>query len=250
MAHPIDLLVDVQFLLDIGVGTRDVGLRLVIVVVGDEVLDRVVGKEAAKLAVELGRQRLVGREDEGRPLGGLDHFGHGEGLAGAGDAEQHLVALIRRDALDQLVDRGRLVALGLVIGDDAKGATALRLVRTGRPVGGPRRAIANVGIAELEQAFQRLDGGGGAGEAEGMVFRAGRLEFLLRHFAEAVGLRFDQRGIEQRGEMVAERLQLGPRRLRLRRATRFFRGGHGPEYGARKGNAKERMRTARVLQRA
>jgi hypothetical protein len=46
VAHAVDLLVDVGFLLDIGVGARDVGLRLVIVVVGDEILDRVVGKEA------------------------------------------------------------------------------------------------------------------------------------------------------------------------------------------------------------
>ena len=33
-------------LLDVGVGARDVGLGLVVVVVADEVLDRVVGEEA------------------------------------------------------------------------------------------------------------------------------------------------------------------------------------------------------------
>ena len=94
VAHAVDLLVDVGFLLDIGVGARDVGFGLVIVVVGDEIFDRVVGKEALELAVELRRQRLVGREDQRRTLGRLDHFRHGEGLAGAGDAEQHLVALV------------------------------------------------------------------------------------------------------------------------------------------------------------
>ena len=61
VAHAVDLLVDVGFLLDIGVGARDVGLRLVIVVVGDEILDRIVGKEAPELAVELRGKRLVGR---------------------------------------------------------------------------------------------------------------------------------------------------------------------------------------------
>ena len=40
--QPVDLLVDVGLFLDVGVGLRDVGLGLVVVVVGDEVLDRVV----------------------------------------------------------------------------------------------------------------------------------------------------------------------------------------------------------------
>ena len=119
MAHAVDLLVDGGFLLDIGVGARDIGLGLVIIVVGDEIFDRVVGKEALELAVELRRERLVGREDQRRALGRLDHLRHGEGLARAGDAEQHLVALVGVDALDQLLDRLRLVALGRVFRDDA-----------------------------------------------------------------------------------------------------------------------------------
>ena len=47
VAHAVDLLVDRGFLLDVGVGARDVGLGLVVVVVGDEILDRVVGEEAS-----------------------------------------------------------------------------------------------------------------------------------------------------------------------------------------------------------
>ena len=116
VAHAVDLLVDRGFLLDIGVGARHVGFGLVVVVVGDEVLDRVVGEEAPELAVELGRQRLVGRQDQRRALRRLDHLGHGEGLAGAGDAQQHLVAVVAAQALDQLVDRLGLVALGLEVG--------------------------------------------------------------------------------------------------------------------------------------
>ena len=45
VAHAVDLLVDRRFLLDVGVGARDVGLGLVVVVVGDEILDRVVREE-------------------------------------------------------------------------------------------------------------------------------------------------------------------------------------------------------------
>ena len=164
VAHTVDLLVDVGFLLDIGVGARDVGLRLVIVVVGDEILDRIVGEEAPELAVELRRQGLVGREDQRRALRRLDHLGHGEGLAGAGDAEQHLVALVRLDALDQFGDRLRLVALRLVFRDDAERPAAFRLLRPRRAVRRPWRPVADIGIAELEKRIQRLDRGGRAGD--------------------------------------------------------------------------------------
>jgi hypothetical protein len=54
----------IELLLDVGVGARHVGLGLVVVVVGDEILDRVVREEELELAVELRGQRLVGRQDE------------------------------------------------------------------------------------------------------------------------------------------------------------------------------------------
>ena len=185
VAHAVDLLVDRRFLLDIGVGARDVGLRLVIVVVGDEVLDRVVGEEALELAVELRRQRLVGGEDQRRALRRLDHLGHGEGLARAGDAEQHLVALVSDDSLDQFVDRVRLVALGLEFRGDLEPPTAFRLVRPRRPVRRPRRPVADVGVAEFEQRLQRFGRRGRAGQAARM--RLGdRREARLRRFAEGL----------------------------------------------------------------
>ena len=57
--QPLDLVVDRGVLLDVGVGLRDVGLGLVVVVVGDEVLDGVVRQQLAELVGELGGQRLV-----------------------------------------------------------------------------------------------------------------------------------------------------------------------------------------------
>ena len=68
VAHAVDLLVHRRLLLDVGVGARHVGFGLVVVVVGDEVLDRVVGEEALELAVQLRGERLVGREHQGRAL--------------------------------------------------------------------------------------------------------------------------------------------------------------------------------------
>ena len=63
-----------RILLDIGVGARDIGFRLVVIVIADEILDRVLREELLELAVELRRQRLVGRQDQGRALGRLDHL--------------------------------------------------------------------------------------------------------------------------------------------------------------------------------
>ena len=135
VAHPVDRLVDRGLLLDIRVGTRHVGLGLVIVVIGDEELHRIVGKEALELAVELRRQDLVGREHQRRPLQMLHHLGHGEGLARAGDAQQHLVALALLRLRDELGDGGRLVAGRLVVGLQAEGLAAFKLVRPLGPVG-------------------------------------------------------------------------------------------------------------------
>ena len=53
--------------------------------------------------------------DEGRAVGGLDHFGGGEGLARSGDAEQNLMLLAIEDAAGEAVDGSSLVALGLVV---------------------------------------------------------------------------------------------------------------------------------------
>ena len=105
VAQPVDLVVDRAVLLDVGVARREVRLGLVVVVVADEVLDPVVGEELAHLVGQLGGQRLVGGDDERRPLDRLDGPGHGGALAAAGDAEQGLEPVAPPDALGQLGDR-------------------------------------------------------------------------------------------------------------------------------------------------
>ena len=93
VAQAVDLLVDRRVLLDVEVAAGDVCLGLVVVVVGDEVLDRVVGEERAELVAQLRGERLVVGDHERRPLHRLDHAGHRHRLAGAGRAEQGLEAL-------------------------------------------------------------------------------------------------------------------------------------------------------------
>ena len=53
-------------LLDVEVGLGNVGLGLVVVVVGDEVLDGVVGEELPELVAELRGERLVVGDHERR----------------------------------------------------------------------------------------------------------------------------------------------------------------------------------------
>ena len=110
MAQPVDLLVDLAFLLDIGVRPRHIGFGLIVVIVADKVFDGVFGKEPFEFAVELRSQRLVGRQDDRRALRGLNHLGHGKGLAGAGRPQQHLIALSRHHPFGKLDDGLWLIA--------------------------------------------------------------------------------------------------------------------------------------------
>ena len=119
-AQLVQLVVDGGFFFDVDVARRNVGFRLVVVVVADEVLDRVVGEERLELVIELRGQRLVVRQDQRRPSGPLDHLGHGERLAGAGDAQQHLVLFAVAHAARQLVDGGLLIAARAVVDHQMK----------------------------------------------------------------------------------------------------------------------------------
>jgi hypothetical protein len=114
----VDLVVDRGVLLDVGVGLRDVRLGLVVVVVRDEVLDRVVRHHLAQLVGELSGEGLVGQHDEHGALELLRHPGDRRRLARAGRAEQDDVLLPVADPLGDLGDRGRLVAGGGHLGDD------------------------------------------------------------------------------------------------------------------------------------
>ena len=116
MPHPVDLFVDLALFFNEGVGAGDVGLWLVVVVVGHEVFDGVFGEEPFEFAVKLGRQSFVGCKDDRGALGFLDHFGHGEGFAGACGAQEDLVAVAVAQALREFCDGGWLVACGLKFG--------------------------------------------------------------------------------------------------------------------------------------
>ena len=118
VAQPVDLVVDRAVLLDVRVGRRQVRLGLVVVVVGDEVLDPVLREQLPELGRELRGEALVGRQHERRPVGLRDHVGDRERLPRAGDAEQRLEPVAALDALDERRDRLGLVARGREISDE------------------------------------------------------------------------------------------------------------------------------------
>jgi hypothetical protein len=108
-SQAVDILVDACVLLDERITRGDVRLRLIVVVVRDEVLDGVRREERLELTVQLRGQRLVVRQHERRSSPLRDDVGHGHRLPGARDAEQRLKAVTAREPLGQLDDRARLI---------------------------------------------------------------------------------------------------------------------------------------------
>ena len=119
-AQAVDLLVGGGVLLDVGVGRGDVGLGLVVVVVGYEILHGVVREELTELAAKLGREGLVVRQDERGPLHALYDLGHGVGLAGTGDAEQRLLGYPLLQTPGQRVNGLRLISGWHILADNMK----------------------------------------------------------------------------------------------------------------------------------
>ncbi len=113
VSQAVNLVIDERVLFDVGIRGCDVGFRLVIIVVGNEILHRVFREEPSEFPVELGRQGLVVRQNQGRPPESFDDLCHGKGLARPGDAQQHLVLLAVLDPLGQPFDGGGLVAARL-----------------------------------------------------------------------------------------------------------------------------------------
>src|SRR6266436_1685824 len=107
--QPVDVVIDRRVLRDVRVGLGDVGLGLVVVVIRDEEFDGALREKRFELAVQLGRQGLVvGQHERGASEPG-DDVGHGHRLAGAGDAQERLVAVVAREARHELPDGARLI---------------------------------------------------------------------------------------------------------------------------------------------
>ena len=91
MAQLINLLVYIYLFLNIGVSARNIGFRLVVVIIADKVFYGVIGEEFLELGAELGGQGLVVADYQSRSLHPLNSISHDKGLTAAGNPQQCLV---------------------------------------------------------------------------------------------------------------------------------------------------------------
>ncbi len=78
------------------------------------------GKNDLEFVIELRGEGLVVRQHQRRAADLFDQLGHGEGLAGAGDAEQHLMLFAVADAARQFRDGVFLIAARAVVDRQSK----------------------------------------------------------------------------------------------------------------------------------
>ena len=101
MAQHFDFLVNGGVLFDIRIALRNIGFRLVIVVVAYKINHGVMREKLFELARELGSKRFVGSHNERRLFECLDGLCHGEGLAGTGDSQKNLIAVALLHAFNE-----------------------------------------------------------------------------------------------------------------------------------------------------
>ena len=115
-AQLVDLIIDGRVLGDIGIAGGHIGLRLIVIIIGNKIFHGVLRKELLHLPVELAGQGLVMGDDQGRLVQGRDDIGHREGLARPRDAQKGLELVAFPESPDQVFDGGRLVSRGLIFG--------------------------------------------------------------------------------------------------------------------------------------
>ena len=109
------MFIDRRILFDKGIRSRHIGFGLVIIVVGDEILHRIMRKVFLHLPVKLCRECFIVRHDDRGAFELLNHVGDGKGFTGTGYTQQGLVHQAIIDALYQFFDRFRLISGGLII---------------------------------------------------------------------------------------------------------------------------------------
>ncbi len=111
MAQFVDIVVDRGIFFYVGVGSRHVCFRLIIVIITYKIFHGISGKKLAELVIELGRKSLVGRENKRGPVAFGNYICHTECFAGTGYAKKHLAWHSGPDILADCVN-----GLGLVAG--------------------------------------------------------------------------------------------------------------------------------------
>ncbi len=110
MAQAVDFRVNLRLLLYVGIGVGEIRFRLVVIVVGNEIVHGILRKEFPILLCELRGKRLIVRHDERWLPDILDDMRDGVGLPRSGSTKERLVAQTLFNSLRKLLDGGRLVA--------------------------------------------------------------------------------------------------------------------------------------------
>ena len=114
VAQLVYVVVDGRIFFNIGVRGRNIGLRLVVVVIADKIFHGIARKQPPELAVKLGGQSFVGGQHQGRAVTAGNDVGHAKSFAGAGNAQQNLRGNPGLNIVHQGVNGRGLVARGCV----------------------------------------------------------------------------------------------------------------------------------------
>ena len=100
---------------------RNVSLWLVVVVVGNEVLNRILGEHLTQLAGQLGSKSFIVGDDQGGTLELLNQPSGGGTLSSSGCTKENYVAFPIVDAISKLLDGCGLVSSRRVFANDFEG---------------------------------------------------------------------------------------------------------------------------------
>ncbi len=99
MAQTVDLVVDGGVFGDVGVGVGNVGFRLVVVVIRDEVFDGCFWEKFFEFGGQLRGQGFIVTDNDGRFLELFDNGGHGVRLARPRNTQQGLKPMALFDSI-------------------------------------------------------------------------------------------------------------------------------------------------------
>ena len=86
MTQPVNFFVDGGILFDVGICMSNVGFRLVVIVIGNEILNRIIGEEFPELRTKLGSKGLIMGKNQCGAVQLFNNRCHSEGLTGTGYA--------------------------------------------------------------------------------------------------------------------------------------------------------------------
>ena len=101
MAQTVDFLVSRRILFNIGIRLWHIGFRLIIIVIGYEIINSIIWEEILELAGRLCRKCLIRRNNQCWPLHFFNDLGHGKSLACACCTKQYLSPLPFIQSIDQ-----------------------------------------------------------------------------------------------------------------------------------------------------